>query len=111
MHNLLQSIQLMTNGLAMFRNDCLEGLHVNTARIQDAFSKSLVTATALAPTLGYHTVADLVNEALRTQTPLRDLVASKNLMPKKIVDKLLSPQHMIKPMPIDPGLVKKYHRG
>lgn len=97
MWNLLQSIELMTNGLAMFRRDCLEGLRVNRAHIEEAFSKSLATATALAPVLGYHQVAILVREAIKTGCSLREVVIAKKLILPKKLDLLLSPERMVKP--------------
>jgi aspartate ammonia-lyase len=107
MWNLMHSTQIMTNGLAMFREDCVNGIQVNRKQIKSTFENSLVTATALAPYLGYHQVAMFVNEALETGQPLRDVIASKNLMPKKTLDRLLSPEKMIKPGLIDQKLAKK----
>lgn len=97
MWNLLQSTQILTYGIAMFREDCVDGIQVNESKISDDFDNSLVTATALAPTLGYYKVAELVNEASRTGQPLREVVESKNLIPKRALDRLLSPSQMVKP--------------
>jgi len=108
--NTLQSVQLMTNGLSMFRQHAVNGIHVNSTHIKATFANSLATATALAPYLGYHAVADLVNEALTSNRPLREVVASKKLMPDKTLDRLLLPQNMVKPAPIDQDLVKKLRR-
>jgi aspartate ammonia-lyase len=107
MWNILQSTQILTYGIAMFREDCVDDIHVNEAKVSGNFNSSLVTATALAPTLGYYKVAALVKEAAASGQPLRDVVASKKLMPEKTLDRLLSPGKMVKPGLIDQKLIKK----
>ena len=107
MWNVMHSSKIMSNGLKMFREHCVDGIKVNRAHIKETFENSLVTATALAPYLGYHVMAECVNEALAQNRPLREVVASKNLIPEKTLDKLLSPEKMVKPQVIDQKLVKK----
>lgn len=97
MKNLLFSMEILTNGLEMFRTQCVDHVQANTSRIQELFDRSLVTATALAPKLGYHDVALLVNEALHTNQPLRDVVLKKKLLPENELKKILDPHSMIHP--------------
>lgn len=95
--NLMTSCTIMTNGLIMFRADCIDGIVANKKQIHRLFEHSLVTATALTPRLGYHQVAMLVNEALEIGKTLREVVTSKKLIPQKELGQLLSIERMIQP--------------
>jgi aspartate ammonia-lyase len=110
MFNVMMSLRIMTNGLEMFRTDCIDGIVANEENITHLFDHSLVTATALAPYLGYHEVADFVNEALELKMPLKQVIESKGVMDKKDLDRILSPKSMINPGLIDQKLVKKYSK-
>lgn len=94
--NLLPSLNLMTRGLRMFRTQCIDGIKANTKRIKELFENSAVLATALAPHLGYHEVALLVNEALKTDHSIREMVLAKKLLSKKELDRILDPERMIR---------------
>ncbi|KKR25633.1 MAG: aspartate ammonia-lyase, aspartate ammonia-lyase, partial [Candidatus Peregrinibacteria bacterium GW2011_GWE2_39_6] len=102
MWNLLFSIQILTNGLSMFHQDCIDGIKANSSQINHLFEHSLVTATALAPYLGYHQVALLVKEALKAKKPLREIIQSKNLFPPAKLTAILSPDKMIHPTLLPP---------
>lgn len=95
--NLTESIEILTNGLKMFRTDCIDHVHANEPRIRQLFEGSLVTATALAPYLGYHQVAMLVNEALAKKKPLKEVVRAHKLMSDADLERLLRPEAMVKP--------------
>lgn len=60
MHNLLQSIQILTTGTKTFREKCIDGIKANKARIKELYDGSLCEATALVPKLGYDKVAEMV---------------------------------------------------
>ncbi len=97
MFNLLWSIELLKNTIEMFRKYCVNGLKINYTRCQELFDQSLCMATALSPHLGYHQTALLVNEALKINKNLKQLVLEKNLLPKKKLEKILSPKALTKP--------------
>lgn len=65
MHNLLQSIEILTNGLSTLRELCVKDLKVNERHIQEVYKNSLVEATLLAPKLGYAKTAEFVKRAMR----------------------------------------------
>lgn len=88
MVNLTHSCTILTNGLALFRRKCVEGISANTTELRATFEGSLVTATALSPRLGYHAVAECVNEALRSKKSLREVVVECRLLSSKEFDRL-----------------------
>lgn len=107
MWNLIFSTKIMRNGLKMFREKCIDGIRADDEQIQTNFNRSMAMATALVPYLGYHEVAELVKEARKHNKTFYEVVSSKNLMPKKDLDKLLSPSHMVKPGLIDKKILAR----
>ncbi len=74
MWDLLHQIEILTNGMRMFDQNCVRGITANEKVIQEQVARSTVTATALAPHMGYHEVAELVNEAVETGKAFTELV-------------------------------------
>jgi aspartate ammonia-lyase len=77
-YDLLHQIQILSNGMDLLRRDCIEGSTANEAHMKEVLGRSFAMATALAPHLGYHEVAEMVNTAKRTQTPFVKLVKKEH---------------------------------
>ncbi len=77
MWDLLHQVEILTNGMEMLRSDCIEGLEANAAEMKETLEKSSAMATALAPHLGYHEVAELVKQAKKSKKPFSKLVPKK----------------------------------
>lgn len=69
---------------------CIKGIKINDEKIKSLFSSSLCTATALAPSLGYQLVAEIVKSALEKNTTIKDEVLKRKLLDKRELDKILS---------------------
>lgn len=89
MSNLLSSMEILTNGLNMLCEYCLNHLQVNEKRIEELLDNSLCTATALAPVLGYALTADIVKCALKHKHTIKEEVLSRKLLSESQVKKLL----------------------
>lgn len=90
MLDLLHAIEIMSNGFTLLREHCIEGITANTAHMKSVLESSTAMATALAPVLGYHEVAELVNESRRSKTPFVKLV------PKKY-EKYIALENLVRP--------------
>lgn len=77
MIDMLHAIQIMTNGFTMLREHCIEGITANTAQMKQTLEEGVAMATALAPVLGYHEVAEMVKEAKKKKVPFVSLVPEK----------------------------------
>ena len=77
MLDMLHAIEIMTNGFTMLREHCIEGITANTEHMKKTLEEGVAMATALAPILGYHEVAEMVKESKRTKTPFVKLVPAK----------------------------------
>ena len=56
-HNLLQSVRLLADASASFREHCVEGIEPTHDRIRSHVQNSLMLVTALAPHIGYDKAA------------------------------------------------------
>ncbi len=61
--SLLQSFSLLIDGIALFRNKCVEVIVPNKERCLELLEGSYAFATEYAATLGYEQVADSIKEA------------------------------------------------
>lgn len=90
MFNLLQSMEILTNGLKMLNNFALKNLQVNEKQIRKLFEESLCTATSLSPKLGYALTAEIVKSALKKGTTIRQEVLTRKLMSEKEFEKIIA---------------------
>jgi len=96
-HNLLFSMQILSNGARAFADKCVKGLEANKERCEELIEKSLMMCTALAPKIGYDASAKLAQEAYKTGKTVRQLATEKNLMPQEELNKLLNVRSMTEP--------------
>ena len=110
-HNLLSSILLLSNTCEMFRKDCVDGITINETVIKTLFERSLVTATALSPYLGYEVTAELVKEALETTRSIVYVLRQKGFIEEQDLRKILGTENTTKPAMLDMKLKSKIERN
>jgi len=93
-HNLLSSVELLTNGVKVFTEKCIAGLTANEARCKELVDKSLAMVTALNPYIGYDKAAEIAKEAYRTKKSLREVILEKKIMPEEKLNEILDPYSM-----------------
>jgi fumarate hydratase class II len=71
MHNLQQSIRLLSDGMSAFEKHCARGIEPRQARITEHLEKSLMLVTALVPLIGYDKAAKIAKKAHAEDTTLR----------------------------------------
>ncbi|MCD6186550.1 MAG: class II fumarate hydratase [Desulfuromusa sp.] len=95
-YNILQSIELLSNGITAFDEKCLAGLQVDEKRCSDLLEQSLALVTALVPEIGYDRATDMAKQAHKTGRTLREL-ALEDGVAAAVLDKLLDPASMTEP--------------
>jgi len=70
-HNVLQSVRLLTDGMASFDAHCAQGIEPNRERIAELVARSLMLVTALNPHIGYDKSAAIAKKAHREGTTLK----------------------------------------
>ena len=62
-HNILQSIHIMSDLANSFAKYCISGLKADKERIKELLDNSLMLVTALAPHVGYDNAAKIAKKA------------------------------------------------
>lgn len=96
-YNLLQSIEILSNGARLLSMRCVRGLKANRKRCREAVEKSLAMCTALAPKIGYDKAAEIAKEAYRKDMTVREIVKEKGLLTAKEMERLLDAGRMTEP--------------
>jgi len=96
-HNLLQSIELLVNGIKMFYQKLIRELKPDEKRCRELAEKSLALITVLTPLIGYDRAAAAVREALSSGKSLRAIIFESGMISPAQLDKLLDLQIMTKP--------------
>ena len=94
-HNFLQTVGLLTDGMRSFREKCLAGLTVNTDRMDELVHRSLMLVTALTPHIGYEKAAEIAHKALKENTTLEEAALSLEYASKEELKQWLNPNSMI----------------
>lgn len=103
LHNIWQSIRLLSDALNSFRERCLDGITVNEAKMQENLEKSLMTATYLNRRFGYDETAKLVKQAHEEAKNIKDVVVEHGHMTSEEFDDFFKYEEMIRPYKITEG--------
>jgi aspartate ammonia-lyase len=95
--SLLESIDMLENGMETLRLRCITGITANVERCREHVQRSIGVVTALNPVLGYDTSTELAQAALLTGRGVYELVLEKGLLSREELDRLLSPEAMVRP--------------
>nr|WP_315845056.1 class II fumarate hydratase [uncultured Achromobacter sp.] len=71
-HNFLQSVRLLTDGMASFNEHCAAGIEPNHERIAELVDRSLMLVTALNPHIGYDKAAQIAKKAHKEGLSLKE---------------------------------------
>jgi len=96
-HNILQSINIMSDSAKTFSLYCIKGIKADKKRIKYLLDNSLMLVTALAPKIGYDRAAYIAKLAHTNGTTLKTEVVKAGLINEKEYDKIMSPLKMTKP--------------
>ena len=96
-HNILQSIHIMSDSSKSFAKYCVSGLKADKKRIKDLLDNSLMLVTALAPKIGYDNAAKIAKKALKNKTTLKAEALKSGLISEKDYNKIVDPKKMIYP--------------
>ena len=96
-HNTLQSIALLSDACDSFRENCIDGLELDTARVDELMRKSLMLVTALNRHIGYDNAAKVAKNAHKRGLTLRESVVELGLMSAEAFDKAVIPTDMVAP--------------
>ena len=96
-HNILQSIDLLSDSSKNFALYCIKGLKADKKKIKEYLDNSLMSITALAPHIGYDNAAKIAKQALKNNSTLKKEVLNSGLVDEKMYDSIVDPKKMIIP--------------
>lgn len=94
-HNLLQSIRLLTDSMRMFTKYCVQDLTADEKRIRELLDSSLMLVTALAPRIGYDKAAEIAHKAWHEGTTLLEACLALGYLSEQEFKELVKPEKMI----------------
>ena len=96
-HNILQSIDLLSDSSKNFGLYCVKGLKADKIKIKKYLDNSLMLVTALAPYIGYDNSAKIAKAALKNNTTLKKEALKSGLISEREYNKIVDPKKLIYP--------------
>ena len=96
-HNVLESITLISDACAAFNDFCAAGIEPNLPRIEENLAKNLMLVTALNRHIGYDKAAQIAKKAHHEGTTLREAAMTLGYVPADRYDEWLAPLEMTRP--------------
>ncbi len=96
-HNIAQSITLMTDGCTNFRKFLVEGTEPNLKKIAEYVDRSLMLVTALAPVIGYDKSSKIAHYAIDHDLTLKAAALKLGFVSEEEFNKVVDPTKMVHP--------------
>ncbi|TFG29179.1 MAG: class II fumarate hydratase [Promethearchaeota archaeon] len=93
--NLIESIELLTNGINSFTDNCLKELKPNIKQINSQLERMLMIVTNLNPIIGYDKASEIAQKAYKENKTIKQVIKELNIKIKGDLDELLDPKKMI----------------
>ncbi len=94
-YNYLQSLRLLSDVMNSFRVHCVCGIVADRRKMRENLHRSLMTATALTPYIGYENTARVVKLAHEKEISLREACLSLGYMDGERFDEVYRPEKMV----------------
>lgn len=96
-HNFLQSVRLLGDGMRSFNEKCATGIEPNETVIRKYVEQSLMLVTALNPHIGYENAAAIAKHAHKEGITLQEAALQLGLLTKEQFEKYVRPEEMVFP--------------
>ncbi len=98
LHNVLTSVELLTDACRSFCDRCAVGIEPNEKRIKEHLDNSLMLVTALNPHIGYEKAAQISLTAYHEDLSLRDAATKLGFVTGEQFDSWVRPEKMTHPL-------------
>ena len=96
-HNVLQSIDILSNGVRNFAQRCIRDLRADKGRIESMIEQSLALCTALSPIIGYDAASKIAKEAYESGKTVREVALQSGVLSEDRLNEVLDPGSMTEP--------------
>ncbi len=93
--NFLRSVRLLSEAMESFRVHCVVGIRPIRAKMEENLRRSLMTVTALTPSIGYENAARVAHMAHEKNITLREACLSLGYLSAEDFDRLYHPEAMV----------------
>ncbi|MCX8956064.1 class II fumarate hydratase [Erwinia psidii] len=94
-HNFLQSVRMLADGIASFNHHCAVGIEPVHARISQLLNESLMLVTALNTHIGYDKAAEIAKKAHKEGLTLKASALKLGYLSEKEFDAWVRPKDMV----------------
>jgi len=94
-HNLIESIRLLTDACHSFTDNCVVGIEPNLPAIKRHLDRSLMMVTALNPIIGYEKAAKIAQKAHKEDKTLKEAAVELGYLTAEEFDKYVRPEEMV----------------
>jgi len=94
-YNILDSINILSNGVKSFIENCLKGLEANIDNIKFQLDRMLMTVTNLSPIIGYDKAAEIAQKAYKENKTIKEVILEMGIEIEGDLDELLDPKKMV----------------
>ena len=94
-HNVLQSIRMLADGMESFNEHCAVGIEPNRERIDQLLNESLMLVTALNTHIGYDKAAEIAKKAHKEGLTLKNAALALGYLSAEEFDRWVRPQEMV----------------
>ena len=95
--NIIQSLEILTNVVRVFREKCIIGITANRDRCKDMVDRSVGIITALVPYIGYEGATKLAKEVMGSDKTVPEIISEKGTFTPEEIEKILCPKAMTEP--------------
>ncbi|AXR59863.1 class II fumarate hydratase [Leptospira mayottensis] len=96
-HNVLNSIRLLSDSCVSFEEHCARGITPNKEKLDEHLNNSLMLVTALNPHIGYDNAAKIAKNAHKKGSTLKESGIELGLLTNEQFDQWVLPEKMIHP--------------
>ncbi len=94
-HNFLQSVRLLADGVTSFNDNCAVGIEPDQERIGKMLGQSLMLVTALNPHIGYDRAAEIAKKAHQEGSTLKEAAVALGYVTAQQFDQWVNPENMV----------------
>ncbi len=94
-YNVLQSIELLSDAMNSFRENCAYGIKANRGKIASYLENSLMLVTPISLEIGYEKATDIAKKADKEGLSLRESALALGYLSGEDFDRIVDPSKMV----------------
>jgi aspartate ammonia-lyase len=94
-HSVLESVNILSNFLPVFRRKCVQDIAVSRECCKDYLERNSSMATFLVPKIGYAKASEVAKVAMKRRRPVVEIALERKLITKKEAKELFDPKRLM----------------